>query len=243
MFFGVCRNGPSDLYNFLSGVIAFHWSLDRRYDSLNTHNVFMMGTDRDRIEKSWRAVRTNDPRAPYFDGPDYPFNFYVHRASAVDETAAPEGCDSIMVLVPCCTLQRDDNLSTISREDSIAGYKEQFEEDFIARVKKAVLYRLGMLDGLQNMEEHIIDEIIDSPATYADYYNVGAGTPFALSHGFGQLSLTRPAHQSNVLENVLFTGASTRPGNGVPLVLLGAKQVAKKAITKLQKKSALLNTE
>ena len=56
------------------------------------------------------------------------------------------------------------------------------------------------------------------------------------SHGFGQLSLTRPPAQSKELENVLYVGASSRPGNGVPLVLIGAKLVAEKAIYKLFKR-------
>lgn len=54
------------------------------------------------------------------------------------------------------------------------------------------------------------------------------------SHGFGQLSLTRPSQQSSDFDNLLFAGASTRPGNGVPLVLLGTKQVAQKALRKIQ---------
>jgi hypothetical protein len=54
------------------------------------------------------------------------------------------------------------------------------------------------------------------------------------SHGFEQLSLTRPGQQSKEDDNILFVGASTRPGNGVPLVLLGSKQVAKKAISKIK---------
>ncbi len=171
-----------------------------------------MGADREKAEKSWGAVRINDLKAPSFDNNGFPFNFYVHRASASDASAAPDGCDAIMVLVPCCTLQRDSSLSTLSREDAILGYKEQFGEDLISKVRRTVLHRLERLDGLQGIGIHIIDEVVDTPATYADDYNLAAGTPFALSHGFGQLSLTRPAHQSRELDNVLFTGASTRPG-------------------------------
>ena len=48
------------------------------------------------------------------------------------------------------------------------------------------------------------------------------------SHGLGQLSVTRPSAESFSQENVLFVGASSRPGNGVPLVLIGAKMVSQK---------------
>jgi len=149
-------------------------------DSLNTHNVFLMGADKAKAEESWGALRFNDPDAPCFQDNEFPFNFYVHRASAVDSTAAPEGCDSIMVLVPCCTLKRDTSLSKLPRDESIKGYERQFGEAFISRVRDVVFCRLGKLDGLEDLKEHIIDEIVDTPATYADYYNLAAGTPFAL---------------------------------------------------------------
>jgi phytoene dehydrogenase-like protein len=41
------------------------------------------------------------------------------------------------------------------------------------------------------------------------------------------------------MPNVLLVGASSRPGNGVPLVLLGAKQVAQKALNKLKQLAKL----
>mmetsp|Transcript_3196 Transcript_3196/g.4768 ORF Transcript_3196/g.4768 Transcript_3196/m.4768 type:complete len:82 (+) Transcript_3196:1483-1728(+) len=53
------------------------------------------------------------------------------------------------------------------------------------------------------------------------------------SHGFGQLSVTRPDSESKVQDNVLMVGASSRPGNGVPLVLIGAKLVSQKVQKKL----------
>jgi len=37
------------------------------------------------------------------------------------------------------------------------------------------------------------------------------------SHGLGQLSITRPAPECKSRNNVLYVGASTRPGNGVPV--------------------------
>lgn len=203
---------------------------------METHNVFLIAADRAKAESSWSTIRHNDPSVSSFDDDAYPFNFYVHRASKTDESAAPGECDSIMILVPCSTLKRDKDLSKLQRDTSISGYKKQFNDEFVSKVRARVLSRLGVLDGLKDLKDHIVDEVIETPAQYADYYNLAAGTPFALSHGFGQLSITRPSHQSKVLDNVLFVGASTKPGNGVPLVLIGAKQVANKAMEKLKKR-------
>ena len=46
-----------------------------------------------------------------------PFNFHAPRAGMTDDTAAPLGCDSIMVLVPCHTLERERDWADLSRDD------------------------------------------------------------------------------------------------------------------------------
>jgi phytoene desaturase (3,4-didehydrolycopene-forming) len=112
-------------------------------------------------------------------------------------------------------------------------YKEQFDDKVVAKVRRSVLLRLAAISSLQDLERHILNEVVDTPGTYADQYNVAAGTPFGLSHGLSQLSLTRPGASYQGYPNVLFVGASSRPGNGVPLVLIGAKLVAKKALSKV----------
>jgi phytoene desaturase (3,4-didehydrolycopene-forming) len=234
-----------DKFSFSSGVISFHWSLDKPLDDLNTHNVFLVAGSRPQAEASWTVLRLSDNGSDQnldFDE-DYPFNFYVHRASRSDPSAAPDGCDCIMVLVPCQTLERDEECAKLPRDEAIARYQQQFPDDFITKVKSAVLKRMASVATLADMEEHILHEVVDTPATWADQYNLAAGTPFALSHGFGQLSLTRPGPGSSGMKNVLYCGASTRPGNGVPLVLIGAKQVAEKANTILDRRKQEMDLE
>lgn len=223
----------NDRFDHSSGVIAFHWSIDKVLNDLNTHNIFMVANSRSEAEASWRVLRPDESAS---DGSEEvePFNFYVHRASKTDPTAAPEGCDVLLVLVPCRTLKRNEAFARLPRDEAIALYNEQFDEAVISRAREAVLKRLAAIDSLQDLHEHLLNEEVDTPGTYANYYNVAAGTPFAMSHGFRQLSLTRPGAESSEVPNVLFVGAGTRPGNGVPLVLVGAKQVAQKAVSKLK---------
>jgi hypothetical protein len=109
-----------------------------------------------------------------------PFNFYVHRASKVDSTACPANCDSIMVLGPCPILIRDKRLSYLPRNETIESYKQQCTNDYIDNVRDAVLHRLSVLKGLENIKKFILHEVVDTPGSYADYYNVGAGVPFGL---------------------------------------------------------------
>lgn len=229
----------NDKLDYSSGVIAFHWSISKTCDALNTHNVLMCAKSRNDAINSWGVLHHDCNDGASKSLLNQPFNFYVHRAAKTDETAAPFGCDSIMALVPCPTLTRDRDLATLNKDDAIAGYNQQFDAKVVDDVRKAVLQRLAVLEGLGDLDKLILDEVIDTPATYADYYNVGAGVPFALSHGLGQLSITRPGAESQTHDNVLYVGASSRPGNGVPLVLIGARSVAKKAIQKLNSMAAL----
>jgi len=227
-----------DSFSFSSGVISFYWSLDKPLDDLNTHNVFLSTKSRSQAEASWQVLRDPQPGSDIGNGDsdsdsDAPFNFYVHRPSKSDPSAAPCGRDTIMVLVPCRTLLREEECANLPKSEAIERYQKQFSPEVVSQIRKAVLKRFAMIESLVDMEDHIIHEEYRTPSTWADRYNLAAGTPFALSHGFAQLSITRPGPKSSGLPNVLYCGASTRPGNGVPLVLIGAKQVAEKAIQSL----------
>lgn len=226
-----------DSFLYSSGVVAFHWSIDKELKDLNTHNVFLAAAKgRSQAEESWRILRQQSAKKREDQKSVEPFNFYVHCPTKTDPTAAPKDCDSIMVLVPCPTLERKKECASLSREEALQQYKEQFDDAYISQLRQAVLNRFAAIDTLRDLQNHIVDEVVDTPGTYADQYHVGAGTPFALSHGFGQLSLTRPGagyrkgRDSNS-NNLLYCGASSRPGNGVPLVLIGSKLVAKKALS------------
>ena len=141
------------------------------------------------MEDSWKAVRERIPIKRRKDAQvqdscntfdNRSFNFYVHRSTASDSTAAPENCDSIMVLVPCPSLRRNESLSLVSRDNAIQGYSSQFCDAFIRDMKEAILSRLAVLEGLEDLKQHILHEVVDTPASYADYYNLAAGAPFAL---------------------------------------------------------------
>ena len=186
-----------DSFDYSPGVISFHWSVTgRTCDSLATHNVFLSASSRSNAIRSWDILGCFDKgkRGTFEDessggGPPLdragPFNFYVHRPTATDPTAAPIGCDSITVLVPCRTLSKivggpKSVNCDASREEMISSYRKQFDNDAICRAKETVLERMSVVDGLKNLKGDIIDEVVDTPADYADFYNVAAGTPFAL---------------------------------------------------------------
>lgn len=169
-----------DSLDYSSGVLAFHWSVSQRLDALETHNVFLSAGTAENAVQSWAVLRNGAGGDGTSSMKGQPFNFYVHRASRTDDTACPLGCDAIMALVPCPALARDGSLATLPRDEAVEGYKEQFGEGAVDDVRDAVLERMAALKGLEGLRDAIVDEVLDTPGTYADYYNVGAGVPFGL---------------------------------------------------------------
>ena len=70
------------------------------------------------------------------------------------------------------------------------------------------------------------------PSEWREKFNIKNGAVFGLSHGLLQLAAFRPPVRTGIKQldspslAVYAVGASTRPGNGVPLVLMGVKVVA-----------------
>merc|ERR1711879_153737 len=86
----------------------------------------------------------------------------------------------------------------------------------------------------QNIGDHIIEEFVRDPEDHAELYGLEHGATFGLSHGLfpwqGGLAMTRPPPRAAELDDLFFVGAGTRPGNGVPLVLMGAGLTSKQIL-------------
>jgi len=79
--------------DYSASVIAYNLCLDAQTPLLH-HNIFISSKG----ERSWKRARRADDLLPRP-------NFYVHCPTRTDPTAAPAGCESIMVLLPVANLQ------------------------------------------------------------------------------------------------------------------------------------------
>ncbi len=61
-------------------------------------------------------------------------------------------------------------------------------------------------------------------------YGLRHGAAFGLAHGLGQLAALRPPNRDPRVAGLYFVGASTVPGNGVPLVMVGARLTAERVL-------------
>ena len=130
---------------------------------------------------------------------------FVTVASVTDPTAAPSGAHTVSILEPVP--------NTRARADRGWSVDELTERTMAwARTE-------GYVDGDVSVC-HTIDPLEWTRRGMA------AGTPFALDHRFLQSGPFRPGLRDRRLPGVVFVGSGTRPGVGVPMVLISGRLAA-----------------
>ncbi|NIM93587.1 MAG: phytoene desaturase [Anaerolineales bacterium] len=185
---------------FSCSTLMFHWGVDKQFPQLGTHNLFF-GDD---------SKRSFDQIFDELDLPDSP-SFYVHTPVRIDPSFAPDGQDSLTVIVPVGHKDCDESLQ------DWPGIQE--------RARREILRRLGQI-GIHDLEAHIKFEVTVNPCDWQDYLNLAKGATHGLSHKILQMGYLRPHNQHAHYRNLYFVGASTHPGTGLPTVLVSARHVA-----------------
>ncbi len=182
---------------YTCSAIVFHWGLKKIYPQLGHHSIFLSDRYSDNLKLIFRKKSlSSEP------------SFYVHAPVRSDPGAAPEGQDTLSVIIPAGHL---DN----RYEQDWVKMKNEARKSVIARLVKA---------GLADLEENIKFEISFLPGTWQTMFNLSRGATFgSLSHHIMQMGYFRPHNQHKHYRNMFFVGGSTHPGNGVPLVLLSAQ--------------------
>jgi len=186
--------------------IVLHWGLDKIYPELSHHSVFLSGD----YEKNLAEIfnRQSLSRNP---------SFYIHAPVRSDPTAAPEGHDSLSVIIPSGHLS--------NHNYNWNDLKNIAHASVIARLKQA---------GLTDIEEHIKFEICYLPQTWKSIFNLSKGATFgSLGHSIFQMGYFRPHNRHARYKNLYFAGGSTHPGNGIPLVLLSARLTSERIIKEI----------
>jgi len=182
---------------YTCSTIMFYWGVDRDYPQIAHHNVFLGGDYRASFDQIFKDHTL--PEEP---------SFYVHAPARTDKSAAPEGQDTLYVLVPVGHLD---------------ARTQQNWDALVRRARATVLARLARDLGATDLERHIKFEIVYQPKVWQERFNLEKGAAFGLSHNFWQVGYLRPQNRHRRYKNMYFVGASTHPGTGLPIVLLSAR--------------------
>lgn len=189
---------------YTCSAVVFHWGMDKSYTELLQHNVFVAPD----YKKSIQAVFNGEVYHPHY-------SFYVHAPAKTDPTAAPEGQDSLSVIVPVANMK-------IAKDNNWQNIK--------THVKKIVLNRLEE-EGLKDVEKHIKFEKCFMQNAWKSIFNLSEGGTFgSLNHNVMQMGYMRPQNQHRKYRNLFFVGGSTHPGNGVPMALISARLTTEKIV-------------
>lgn len=179
--------------------ISFYWGLDRKVKELEAHNIFLADEYKESFDSIFKKHLI----------PDEP-SFYVNVPSRVDETAAPDGKDSMVVLVPVGHLVEDAkrntsvpaNGSTTSSNGSIksaspteqTGLTPTEHQDWPAMIslaRKTILSTIASRTGV-DISPFIVKELTNDPSTWKQRFNLDRGAILGLSHSFFNVLCFRP---------------------------------------------------
>ncbi|KAJ5040418.1 uncharacterized protein L3040_006074 [Drepanopeziza brunnea f. sp. 'multigermtubi'] len=191
--------------------ISFYWALSQTVPELNTHNIFLADEYRESFDSIF--ARQGIPDDP---------SFYVNVPSRIDPTAAPEGKDALVVLVPVGHLLN--SATSTSQADSGPGLLPEHDWDaIVSSARQTIIGTIEQRTNCAPLAPLIVHEELNTPTSWEERFNLDKGCILGLSHSFFNVLAFRPKIKHPKIEGVYFVGASTHPGTGVPIVLAGAK--------------------
>ena len=127
---------------------------------------------------------------------------------------APSGQDTLIAIVPVGHMSENG-------EQDWAAIRDQAREHVFRRLRT-----IGIVD----LEEHIKFETNFTPLSWRKRYNLVKGSTHGLCHNLTQLGYFRPDNRHSQYHNLYFTGASTRPGTGLPTAMVSGHQSAQRIL-------------
>ncbi len=186
---------------FSCSVISFFWGLDKPYDDLPPHTLFLSHDYRENFKSIIDDLGL----------PENP-SIYIHAPARLDPAMAPAGEDTVIAIVP------------------VGHMSEDGEQDWAAirdEARAHVFRRLSLL-GITDLESHIKFETNFTPLSWRKRYNLMKGSTHGLCHNLSQLGYFRPKNKHPHYDNLYFTGASTHPGTGLPTAMISGRLSAQR---------------
>jgi phytoene desaturase len=146
-----------------------------------------------------------------------PASLYICRPSATDDAVAPSGDENLFVLVP---VPADPALG----RGGVGGRGDAAVEAAADRV----IAQIERWCGIPDLGARVRVRRTIAPGDFAADLGAWRGNALGLAHTLGQSALFRPRNASRKVAGLLYAGASTLPGIGLPMCLISAELVLKR---------------
>lgn len=186
-----------DRLKYSCSCFLMYLGMDRKYEEIEQVHNFVFSEN---LEKNLSDIFSGNKLKTG--------SFYIHIASKADASLAPAGKDGLYILMPVSDL-------------SVSKY--EWNEDTIQEYRQYILNEMKQMKGFENIENEIVSETYMTPKDFEQKFHAYNGATFGLQPTLTQSNHMRPQSKATHCENLYFTGSSTHPGAGVPIVLLSAK--------------------
>lgn len=176
--------------------LVFLWGISEQHPQLAHHNIIFSSDYHQEFRQIFKEQRA----------PDDP-TVYIAISSKTDPHHAPSGGENWFVLVNMPYLAPAQNWDAA-----------------IDATREAIFTKLEKL-GLK-IKNRIETERVFGPLDFSNIYNSNRGSIYGISSNSRMTAFRRPANKSRQISGLYFTGGSTHPGGGIPLVLASGKMVA-----------------
>ncbi|MGQ0827761.1 MAG: phytoene desaturase family protein [Bacteroidota bacterium] len=179
--------------------LMYFIGVDKKIEGLQHHNLFFDAPFDLHAEE-------------IYDRPQWPSNplFYSTCASKTDKSAAPEGKENLVLLIPVA----------VGIEDT---------EEIRERYYNIMMDRLEHLTG-QHIKQHVIVKKSYAINDFRSDYNSFGGNAYGLANTLSQTAILKPALKNKKVKNLYYAGQLTVPGPGVPPSIISGQVAAREVI-------------
>ncbi|MBN2732916.1 MAG: phytoene desaturase, partial [Balneolaceae bacterium] len=175
-----------------SGLVLL-LGIDKTYDQLSHHNIFFSGDYKQEFDAIFnRRVMPDDP------------TIYIANTSAKNPDHAVPGGSNLFVLI---------NAPYLSDKWNWNQQAKQYSHAIIDMLENR---------GLSGLQESIIYQNTITPVDFYKDYRANRGSIYGTSSNGKMAAFLRPKNKAREIDGLYFTGGSTHPGGGIPLVILSA---------------------
>jgi phytoene desaturase len=169
-------------------------------DSFSHHNLIFS----EKWDKNFSQI---------FKKPEWPEDpsMYICAPSKSDASVAPEGYENLFVLVPIA-----------------AGLT--YTKDELVAYRNKTIQTIAKECNIPDFESRIVYEQMYAVEDFVKDYNAFKGTALGLAHTLGQTAIWRPNNISKKVRGLLYVGAGTNPGIGMPICIISAELAVKRII-------------
>jgi phytoene desaturase len=185
-----------DRMDYSCSCLVFYWGVEGTYPELSAHTFVISDDLEDNLNSIFDGRQIKDP------------SIYLHIPSQVDPEMAPEGKSSFYVLIPVSELVTS---------------KYKWDDETVDYYRQKAFETLSELPGLSNICKLVSVERVFTPKDFEEHFSAYRGATFGLQPTLRQSNHWRPQAKSMQCEGLYFTGSSTHPGAGVPIVIQSGK--------------------